>query len=228
MWAANGCSKRPGSERAGSKRTGAGWSRGSSRRPRAHSFRAAALLCLLGTGLVGTAVHGDRAVAETIGLLYDDQRLAKHVARAIALWQPCCDGVAVPRLFDNLAGERVLYLSLRKSSGDQRCGTFSGQRITVYLTARGPAGRVVRCGDPALNLAHEIGHALGLEDLTESTAGRHHIMSPIYHANAFRRSVSVFECGMAVAARTRTLERLLGASGDQPLEGAVAPVESLQ
>ncbi len=32
----------------------------------------------------------------------------------------------------------------------------------------------------------------------------------------------------AVAARTRTLERLLGASGDQPLEGAVAPVEALQ
>ena len=143
------------------------------------------------------ALQPDRhhALGETIGLIYGRDVPPRQVRQAIALWQECSGyASSFPAFVTGVRGTRTLRVRFELSSGSPRCGGFSGTEIVVYAWAM-ENGRQVYCGPPALNLAHELGHALGLEDVPPACADR--IMAPVDPGRPLARAVRADECRIA-------------------------------
>jgi hypothetical protein len=112
-----------------------------------------------------------------IFLVSSDPRLRDVLDEAVAMWRGCSQfGVGFPRLetIENEAaavrpGERpgrrvVVALGNREHPGrGSRCGTFQGSSIVLHRRTVDELGRPHSCGALEATLAHEIGHALGVE-----------------------------------------------------------------
>jgi hypothetical protein len=128
----------------------------------------------------------------------------------LAYWGACAAGEdGVPGFRVGPGGKRTL--SVEWSAGSSRarhCGRIEGNRIRLFAAAIGPRGGVVLCDRPGLTLAHELGHALGLDDAPFRPECRRHVMAA---ASGIDRAVQAEEC-RAVAARWRSGEALFLAS----------------
>lgn len=79
------------------------------------------------------------------------------------------------------------------NSSDGDCGRFSGLTIMLFSSST-ESGQRKDCGNLTMNLAHEIGHTLGLADAPTGSQCQHHIMSWINRDNLYSRSVQPEEC----------------------------------
>lgn len=140
-----------------------------------------------------------RVVSGSIGLVYDDDVPPGVISRAIDAWSQCSNYSAdFPKLLDGRPGDQVLQIVWDSgNSGTDRCGTILGRTVTLYRFARDSKGRNVPCGDRGLNLAHEIGHALGLRDSPRTLACDGGLMARLSEANRFDRRVTKEECSLA-------------------------------
>jgi hypothetical protein len=116
---------------------------------------------------------------------------------AIGQWSSGCSGSMgsdFPNLVNGSNPNAPTYnVVMGGNSPDSSCGRTQGTTITLYTTATDGATRF-DCGSMTLNLAHEIGHVLGLADAPGATACQFHIMAGINRDNAFSRSVQGDEC----------------------------------
>ncbi len=171
---------------------------------------AVALVFLAGWVLLATTTHAaepdpqcvpsvaDRMFqGQTIGILFEDDRLARDVRQAVELWSSCEAPRGMPSFLVGQAGDRNLYVRREMRSLGRRCGVFRGNEIVLYRYSVRSNGSKRSCGDAALNLAHELGHVLGLDDAPRTLACRHHIMAKLSPNNLFRRSVKRAECRAA-------------------------------
>lgn len=139
-------------------------------------------------------------VAGTIGLVAEASVDPRVIDEAIALWQTCENyGVGFPafRLGANGTLRQIVvsYQKVRVNPGRRkRCGWFSGNAIVLFGNVLSSKGRLLRCGPPAKNLAHELGHVLGLLDSPDGPACATHIMSDLTPENLFNRFVRGDEC----------------------------------
>jgi hypothetical protein len=149
---------------------------------------------------VGARVTFHAAVPEAAALL----------DAAIAHWSTACHdgyGWSLPTLERTATAAEATYrVEVHRSNphGPQ-CGTFRGRRLAVYRFARGERGERLHCGDPILVLAHEIGHALGLDDV-DPTLCPHAIMADIHRANRTTRRVDPADCRAVALAWTTPRE----------------------
>lgn len=171
------------------------------------------LLSVVGALLAGGAgaectrldPEGER-LGETIRLVAHESVPPRVIEEAVAMWESCPRyGSGFPVFTsDATNGTRaartvvVRYEKSRQSAGDRkRCGSFSGSTIVLYGYVRPPGAGPRRCGSLAQNLAHELGHALGLEDAPRRPACAHHIMADLTPANLFTRRVTDDACRAA-------------------------------
>lgn len=162
-------------------------------------------------GCMSLLASFDRALAEcaaplttfqsrgaAVGLVADGSVPAEVVEEAIALWQGCANfGKGFPSV---LAGERgirtVDVQLLPHGNGGYKCGTFRGRQIRLYGFFTDRNGRTRSCGSLAQNLAHELGHVLGLDDAPSGPTCQSTIMAPLSPANERRRQPSAAECSL--------------------------------
>jgi hypothetical protein len=124
------------------------------------------------------------------------------VDEAIDYWRACSGyGTDFPALV--IAGEpgirsiRIHYAE--PSAVPLRCGMFLGHSIVLHDEASDHEGRPMSCGALAQNLAHELGHVLGLGHLEDRHRCRTHIMGPVTRSSMYGRRVSDEECAAAGA-----------------------------
>lgn len=115
---------------------------------------------------------------------------------AVAIWNHCRNyGSELPQLRVEGTADQTLVVRYRQvSDAVGRCGMISGDIITVYANARDELGRTLHCGPRAVNLAHEIGHYLGLRDASADRECRHHIMTGVARRDAGLRTVDPEIC----------------------------------
>ncbi len=165
------------------------------------------LLTLLGvaTAAVGDAncaVIEDKPVARgrRIGLRFDPGSIAPaRVEAAVGLWRQCRNfGSGFPEIVGAGAADRLVVVEHRPSeAGPGRCGSFVGSRIVLWGSQRQPDGTVRPCGALEQNLAHELGHVLGLVDAPRGGTCSRRIMARLHRGNLGSRRVQPDEC-MAV------------------------------
>jgi len=116
--------------------------------------------------------------------------------RAIAHWGQCANyGSGFPVFAPGSNGDQRLSVRYRPNEiGANKCGSFAGREIQLYRRARLPEGRIANCGSLELNLAHELGHALGLGDTGRNRLCDRHVMANINRRNEFSRRVTKEEC----------------------------------
>jgi len=148
------------------------------------------------TGTCVSAENDRELLGSSLGLVYEDATIRPLVDEAIAYWE-ACDNYRqdFPYLVAQGRGTRTVNIRwVEGSSTSSKCGAFKGQEIVLYSHARTPSGREVPCGSLGQNLAHEIGHVLGLDHSSANDGCRRHIMSQIHVDNAWSRGVHPQEC----------------------------------
>ncbi|MBZ0112115.1 MAG: hypothetical protein K8J08_06635, partial [Thermoanaerobaculia bacterium] len=149
-------------------------------------------------------------VGTSIGLLVDteDAKGAGILALAVGMWEQCHNyGSGFPSFVVGEPGTRTLRVEfLLEVAGEEKCGSFGQETIRIYGYQR-VGGEMFSCGDLAQNLAHELGHALGLGDGSSAQRCQLHVMSWITADNAYRRAVQPAEC-QAAGQRWLTAEEL--------------------
>lgn len=152
-----------------------------------------------------------------IGILADPGIEAEAVRQAVELWRACPGyGADFPGFVVGGMGSRTLRVENGgRNVNSQTCGSFLGETVTLYRFATNPNGRRVFCGPLALNLAHELGHVLGLRHPSSDLACSGDIMARINGINAKGREVSPEECRAVGAKWLTPVERdgLAGAKG---------------
>lgn len=143
-----------------------------------------------------TALQSDAVrLGDSIALRVTPGLAATVVAEGINYWRSCANyEEGFPKLIVGGAGTQTLEIRYLSSRGDAACGVFQGRTITLYGSARAPDGSRFHCGSLAQNLAHELGHALGLRDAPEGAGCRRQIMSRLNPSNRQARSVDTSEC----------------------------------
>ena len=164
-------------------------------------------------------VHGD-----TLDIVGDGSRPGV-IERAIRQWHGCSQhGELFPRLTRGDGGQRWLDVRFEKISPvADRCGLRRDRQITLYVSTRSFEGPIRSCGSLSDNLAHEIGHALGLADAPETPYCTQSIMSDVIDDGTRRpRRVTKDECAL-VAERWRTAQerRTLDSAFDSILDPTV-------
>jgi hypothetical protein len=178
---------------------------------------------------------GRPVAGETIGLVAAQEargeRIEPLIDEAIGAWSACSNYRSdFPALLRGGDAAAIVFVEVVEgNSGSKRCGFFRGRTITLYRWARTSARATRSCGSLALNLAHELGHVLGLADADESPSCATRIMADLERDNLFRREVSREECALA-GARWLTLAELDArpggperATGDRPAVAAGVP-----
>jgi hypothetical protein len=160
-------------------------------------------------------------LAAAIGVEADASVPAGVLEAALGAWRGCpTAGTGFPE-FTAAARERsvirVRYVA--GNSRETRCGFFSGSEIVLFASAVDRLGRAVPCGSPAANLAHELGHALGLGDAPADPRCRQYIMSADDPRPGRQRSVQSQECAAADAHWLTPSEGAVLAHGWRRVEG---------
>jgi hypothetical protein len=137
----------------------------------------------------------DVAEGQSVGLRPDESLAPGVIEQAISLWQACSSYATGFPAFVVGEGTRTIVIRYdAEDSGSAKCGSFVGQTITLYATARAGDGSVLRCGSLEKNLAHEFGHVLGLGDLYDRQRCSRHIMAQIPGHGRDHRYVRSEEC----------------------------------
>jgi hypothetical protein len=143
---------------------------------------------------------GPLRLSEGIGILYSTGVPRKLVEDAVALWATCEGyGTDFPRFVIGREGTQSVEVRFVDVSTGPRCGRFAGRTIVLYAFARSQKGRLQSCGSRSADLAHELGHVLGLRD-SPKTECRTHAMAYLDSGNLYQRTVKPEEC-RAVADR---------------------------
>ena len=123
------------------------------------------------------------------------------IVAAIEMWQSGCPGdmgVDFPTLQSGGSGGASYTVVLEGHNGsDAHCGEFSASLIRLYTSSTDQYGNRQDCGNRTMNLAHEMGHVLGLADAPRSQNCEHNIMSWITRNNGGSRVVRSEECAQA-------------------------------
>jgi len=163
-------------------------------------------------------------LAEAIGLEADASLPAGVLDAALASWRGCPNaGTGFPAFAAAARGRsvvRVRYVAANSQEG--RCGYFAGAEIVLFASARDRYGRAVPCGSLATNLAHELGHVLGLVDAPAISRCRQYVMSGDDSRPGRERWVQPEECVAADARWLTPAEGAVLAHSWQRVEGANA------
>lgn len=161
-------------------------------------------------------------VGTSIGLQLETEhaKAAGILAQAIGMWERCQNyGRGFPFFVVGEPGTRTLRVEfLPEVAGDEKCGSFGQETIRIYGYQR-VGGEMFSCGDLVQNLAHELGHALGLGDGNSAQRCQLHVMSWITADNAYRRQVQPAEC-QAAGQRWLTAEELTSVQASADLSVA--------
>ncbi len=152
--------------------------------------------------------HNDsRLRSGSIGLIREGGR-ARWIRGAIQAWKQCENyGRDFPEFVADGPGDQTIRVVFKNgSSGDRRCAEFRGREVRIYRFATRASGERVSCGFRHLNLAHELGHVLGLRDIPRGQQCKG-IMTRLDEQNRFHRQVSPGEC-RAVGERWLTLAEM--------------------
>ena len=171
-----------------------------------------------------------RLMGEAIAVVSDGTIKDRVIEKAVALWQTCpAYATDFPgfRVGDDETSFRkisVTYQKIRINPGDRKsCGWFSGNAITLFGYVRTAKGDLLHCGTLAQNLAHELGHVLGLADAPEIPECSPYIMSDMDSDNLYRRSVTAQECRAIASRWLRAPEDRLALKRRPPGSAAVEP-----
>ncbi|MEM7351268.1 MAG: hypothetical protein AAF657_10710 [Acidobacteriota bacterium] len=151
-----------------------------------------------------------------IGLIADAGVPAGVIEKAVDYWAACeTYGKGFPPFVTTPLDERStaprLEVTLVRYSQSERCATFHGRTITLYAFARHRTGKPILCGSLAQNLAHELGHFLGLKHAAKAADCKLDIMSTVKQVNSRRRRVTEGEC--------RAVDSRWLAADERPPEG---------
>ena len=134
-----------------------------------------------------------------IGLVNQTKLPDRVLEEAIGYWRRCDSyGKGFPSFIvdgpKTVNARTKLEINYLGTSNSMRCASIQGHIITLYSFARRPSGQKISCGDPAQNLAHELGHFLGLNHAVKQVECNFNIMATIKPRNARRRRVVQEEC----------------------------------
>jgi hypothetical protein len=139
-----------------------------------------------------------------INLLAGSGATSSMMNSAVAMWSGGCGssyGSTFPRFTVGGGGGGPNYTVKvlgHNASGSGDCGSFSGTTVTLWSTTD-RNGQVFNCGDLSMNLAHEIGHILGLPDASSASSCANFMMADLQGdgSNRNSRSVQGEECSDA-------------------------------
>lgn len=127
-----------------------------------------------------------------------------------------CNGIEGDRFpyLGESAGGRVVHVRFHlgfNPRNDRSCGNFSGSTVNLYSRARTEEGHTSHCDRPDIfrdNVAHELGHLLGLQDRPVGCSN--YIMSQTAFTAAgsyVERSIQTSECRKVAKTNTTPREK---------------------